>query len=186
MQSKLGFTTLILHLHICAMPCCTHKSCCTTELQSGWNSIAGADSVVLSATMVKSLSAHSSHWSRKQAIKWGGGGVCFVCVDSHVHLCFLCACMCFFPHVYLYVWWVRGSYFTFWSGGCLWGNAAPFEQQLYSQQSGHPRLALGGMLQRIWMLGTLPRVANECSLFWWGVYHLLTCWFVQVCVVWAM
>lgn len=143
MQSKLGFTTLILHLHICAMPCCTHKSCCTTELQSGWSSIAWADSVVLSATMVKSLSAHSSHWSRKQAIKWGGGGVCCVCVDSHVHLCFLCACMCFFPHVYLYVWWVRGNYFIFWSGGCLWGNAAPFEQQLYSQQSGHPPVGIG-------------------------------------------
>lgn len=59
----------------------------------------------------------------------------------------------------------------------------PLEQQLYGQQSRHPRLALGGMLQRIWMLGPLPRMANECPLFWWGVYHLLTCWFVQVCVV---
>lgn len=27
---------------------------------------------------------------------------------------------------------------------------------------GTPMLAMGGMLQRIWMLGTLPRMANQC------------------------
>lgn len=55
-----------------------------------------------------------------------------------------------------------------------------FEQQLYSQQSRHPRLATGGMLQRIWMLGTLPGMANECPpvLGGGGV--------VQMCVVWVM
>lgn len=57
-----------------------------------------------------------------------------------------------------------------------------------ANKAGTPRLAMSGMLQRIWMLGTSPRMANEC-LFQWGVfggYHLLTRWFVQVWVVWAM
>lgn len=41
-----------------------------------------------------------------------------------------------------------------------------------------PGLASGGMLQRIWMLGASPRMANESP------HHLLTCWFcASVCCV---
>lgn len=54
---------------------------------------------------------------------------------------------------------------------------------------GTPMLAMGGMLQRIWMLGTLPRMANQCPPCCTereggaAGDHLLTRWFVQVCVV---
>lgn len=34
-------------------------------------------------------------------------------------------------------------YLKFWSGSCLWGHAAPFEQQLYNQQSGHLQVGNG-------------------------------------------
>lgn len=45
-------------------------------------------------------------------------------------------CICMFNGWELTTW-------TFWSGGCLWGHAAPFELQLHSQQSGHPQVGNG-------------------------------------------
>lgn len=54
---------------------------------------------------------------------------------------------------------------------------------------GAPRLATGGMLQRIWMLGSVPRMANEWSLFcmgreWGGAMPLVDLLFcANVCCV---
>lgn len=51
-------------------------------------------------------------------------------------------------------------------------------------KAGTPLLALGGILQRIWALGPLPRMTNECPLFWWRVIplvDLLVC--ASVCCV---
>lgn len=131
--------------------------------------------------MVKSLSAIlNSPWrsTRKQAVKWGGG-VYRVCV---------CVCGFTYASVMLFVLIEQWYYFTFWSGDCLWGSAAPFEQQLFSQQSRHPQVgnwwhspknldAWHGARHGKQMPPTLPL----CRGNWMPLVDLLVC--ASVCCV---
>lgn len=107
-----------------------------------------------------------------------------MCVWIHMCIFAFCVHACAFSHMCICMFdELEATTLHFGVGVVCEGMPPRLSSSCTANKAGTPRLALGGMLQRIWMLGTLPRVANECSLFWWGVYHLLTCWFVQVCVV---
>lgn len=145
--------------------------------------------------MVKSLSARlNSHWGRKQAIKWGGGVCCM-----WIHMCILCCSLCAWAcnnmdvlsptfSISAFNEWELTT-LNFGVGVVCDGMSPHLSSICTANKAGTPRLATGGVFQRIWMLGSLPGTTNECCLFWGGVgwdggCHLLTCWLVQVSIVW--
>lgn len=97
--------------------------------------------------------------------------MCALCVWIHMWICVAvcvrgCAlsrmCICMFNELEL-------TTLNFGVGVVCEGKPPCLSSSCTANKAGTPRLATGGVLQRIWMLGTLPGMANECPLFWRGV-----------------
>lgn len=128
-----------------------------------------------------SLLQHS-HWSQNKmrGCVLGGSGWIHMCIFAFcVHGCV------FFPHMCICMFnELEATALHF--GVRVVCEDKLFEQQLYSQQSRHPPCwHWVAYSKESGCLAHCPEWQTNAPCSGGGLYHLLTCWFVQVCVVWA-